>query len=333
MRAGMLESYELRSCTRKRYTPLMPTPALSINAISKTYPGKNDTSVHALDEVTLTVPQGEFFALLGPNGAGKTTLISILSGLVNKTSGTAQVCGIDIDRHPDRAKSNIGLVPQELNFNIFEKVIDIIIDQAGYYGIPRHQALPEADRLLKELGLWEKRDMKAETLSGGMKRRLMIARALVHGPKVLLLDEPTAGVDVELRRSMWDFLRALNQSGTTIILTTHYLEEAEQLCRRVAVINGGKIIEEGSVKGLLTKLKSTTLHLDTVEQLTEAAMQLLRGQPMERIDDHTLKLTLKSGETVNESFRKLSSVGIHVENIRSTGSRLEEVFLQLVEKP
>lgn len=327
------ESYKLRTCAKRLYTRHMPTPAISVSTVSKTYPGKGDTAVHALEEVSLSVPQGEFFALLGPNGAGKTTLISILSGLATKTSGLAEICGIDIDQHPERAKSMIGLVPQELNFNIFEKVIDIVTDQAGYYGIPKREAMPEADRLLKELGLWEKRNSKAETLSGGMKRRLMIARALVHKPKVLLLDEPTAGVDVELRRSMWDFLRELNESGTTIVLTTHYLEEAEQLCRRVAVINGGKIIEEGSVKGLLTKLKATTLQLDTVEPLTEAAMQLLRGQPLKRVDEHTLMLTLKAGETANETFRKLSSVGIHVENIRSTGSRLEEVFLQLVEKP
>jgi ABC-2 type transport system ATP-binding protein len=210
-------------------------------------------------------------------------------------------------------------------------VINIVLDQAGYYGITRAEALPYAETLLKDLGLWDKRDQQAQVLSGGMKRRLMIARALIHKPAVLLLDEPTAGVDVELRRSMWDFLRALNGGGTTILLTTHYLEEAEQLSRRVAIINKGDIIEQGSVKELLEKLHVVTLQLDTVEQLSEAVMQLLRGEPVEREDEHTLKLTLKPGETMNEIMRKLSSVGVHVKNVRTPGSRLEELFLQVIE--
>jgi len=306
--------------------------AIEITGLTKTYPTGKGTKTEALKGVSLTIPQGEFFSLLGPNGAGKTTLISILSGLARKTAGEVKVNGVSLDENPDMAKSFIGLVPQEFNFDIFAKVMNIVLDQAGFYGIPRADALPYAEELLKELGLWDKRDQQAQALSGGMKRRLMIARALVHKPAVLLLDEPTAGVDVELRRSMWDFLRALNASGTTILLTTHYLEEAEQLSRSVAIINGGDIIEQGSVQQLLSKLHYVTLLLDTEESLSEAIMQLLRGEPLERMEEHVLKLMLKPGESMNEVFRKLSSVGVHVRNVRTTGSRLEEVFLQLIEK-
>lgn len=311
--------------------------AIEIRDLVKTYtrekPKKGEpATVEALKGVSLSVDQGEFFALLGPNGAGKTTLISILCGLGKKTSGMVEVCGTSLDDDPDSVKSHIGIVPQEMNFSIFEKVIDIVVDQAGYYGLPKKDALPYAEELLKDLGLWEKRNDKAETLSGGMKRRLMIARALVHKPKVLLLDEPTAGVDVELRRSMWEFLKRLNAEGTTILLTTHYLEEAEQLCKRVAIINHGTVIEEGSVKELLTKLQITTLLLDVKEELTEAAMLLLRGEPLERVDEHTLKLTLKPGQAANDAFRKTSSIGLNIMNVRATGSRLEEVFMQLIEK-
>lgn len=308
------------------------TPAIEITGLKKTYKTGKGTSMEALKGVSLSIPKGEFFALLGPNGAGKTTLISILSGLANKTAGDASIGGVSIDKDPDTAKSFIGLVPQEFNFDIFAKISNIVLDQAGFYGIPRAEALPYAEKLLKDLGLWDKKDQQAQALSGGMKRRLMIARALVHKPQILLLDEPTAGVDVELRRQMWDFLRELNASGTTIVLTTHYLEEAEQLCRRVAIINKGEIIEQGSVKELLSKLHFVTLLLDTVEPLSEAAMQLLRGEPFTREDEHVLKLTLKPGEHVNEAFRKLSSVGIKVSNVRTTGSMLEEVFMQLIEK-
>ncbi len=309
------------------------TPAISVTGLKKTYSGgKKAGTTEALKGVSLSIPKGEFFALLGPNGAGKTTLISILSSLGRKTEGEVRIQGVSLDEDPDRAKSFIGFVPQEMNFDIFGKVLDIVVDQAGYYGIPRKEALPRAEELLTRLGLWEKRAQQAQALSGGMKRRLMIARALMHKPEVLLLDEPTAGVDVELRRSMWDFLRDLNASGTTILLTTHYLEEAEQLARRVAIINHGEIIEQGSVQELLAKLHFVTLLLDTHEQLSEASMQLLRGEPLERVDDHTLKLTLKPGETLNEVFRKLSSVGIQVKNVRTTGSMLEEVFMQLIEK-
>ncbi len=316
----------------QKMTPDTGSPAISITGLKKTYASKKKQTTEALKGVSLSIPKGGFFALLGPNGAGKTTLISILSSLGRKTEGEVLVNGVSIDENPDLAKTFIGLVPQEMNFNIFEKVLEIVLDQAGYYGITRKDALPHAQELLTRLGLWEKRAQPAQTLSGGMKRRLMIARALIHKPEVLLLDEPTAGVDVELRRSMWDFLRALNASGTTILLTTHYLEEAEQLARRVAIINNGEIIEQGSVQELLSKLKFVTLLLDTHEPLSEAVMQLLRGAPLERIDEHTLKLTLKPGENLNDVFRKLSTVGLQVKNVRTTGSMLEEVFLQLTEQ-
>jgi len=301
--------------------------ALKIQDVKKTY----DTGTVALKGVSLEIAEGEFFGLLGPNGAGKSTLISILSGLALKTEGVVEVAGISLDTDPDRARSYIGLVPQEFNFNIFEKVEDIVLDQAGYYGIPRSEAKARVEKVLTQLGLWEKRASKAMEISGGMKRRLMIARALVHEPKILLLDEPTAGVDVELRRGMWDFLRELNQSGTTIVLTTHYLEEVEILCKRLAIINKGEIIEEGGVKELISKLNFVTLLLDTVEPLTEAAMVLLRGLKVKKVDDTTLELTLNPGETVNDAFRKISSTGIQVTNIRNSGSRLEEVFVNLIE--
>lgn len=307
--------------------------AIEVKEVRKVYAkdGKQEPTV-ALKGVSLAIEQGEFFALLGPNGAGKSSLIGILSGLVNKTEGRASICGVDIDSHPDTAKSFIGLVPQEMNFNIFSKVIDIVVAQAGYYGIARKEALPRAEKVLKDLGLWEKKDAKAQSLSGGMKRRLLIARALVHEPKVLLLDEPTAGVDVELRRGMWDFLRELNASGTTIVLTTHYLEEAELLCRRVAIINKGDIIEQGSVKQLLSKLNYVTLTLDSIEPIKDAALVLLREMKLKRIDENTLELTLSPGETVNDAMRKISSAGIQVSNIRNAGSRLEEVFMNLINK-
>ena len=308
-------------------------PAILVKDLRKVYAkdGKTAGTV-ALKGISLEIPKGSFFALLGPNGAGKTTLIGIISGLVRKTEGEAHVAGISIDEHPDRAKAKIGLVPQEFNFNIFEKVIDIVVDQAGYYGMPRKEALPRAEQVLKDLGLWEKRNAKSQSLSGGMKRRLMIARALVHEPEILLLDEPTAGVDVELRRGMWDFLRELNQKGTTIVLTTHYLEEAELLASRVAIINGGEIIEEGTVKGLLTKLNFVTLLLDATEPVKDAALVLLRDLNVERVDENTLKLTLKPGETVNDAIRKIGATGIQIANIRNSGSRLEEVFVNLIEK-
>ncbi len=314
-------------------------PALKIEHLRKVYAprtgskkGEVVTGHEALKNVSLTVPAGEFFAFLGPNGAGKSTLIGILSGLVVKTSGTAEVCGVSIDENPEKAKSFIGLVPQEFNLNWFETSLEIIVNQAGYYGIPRKDVLPRAEQLLKDLGLWEKRHDQSRTLSGGMKRRLMIARALIHEPQVLLLDEPTAGVDVELRREMWEYLRKLNEAGTTIILTTHYLEEAEQLCREVAIINHGTIIKQGTVKSLLTNINFVTLLLDTVAPVSSAEMTLVRDYPITKIDDNTLELKLAPGQTVNDSIRKLTAVGVQIANIRNTGSRLEEVFINLIEK-
>ena len=309
------------------------TPAVRIEGLKKVYPGdKKQPPVEALKGVSLTIKEGEFLALLGPNGAGKTTLIGILSGLVNKSEGTIEVFGVDATLHPDKAKSFIGLVPQEMNFDIFEKVINVVVTQAGYYGMPRAEALVKAEEILKELGLWDKKDAQAQHLSGGMKRRLLIARALVHEPKVLLLDEPTAGVDVELRRGMWDFLRKLSAGGTTIVLTTHYLEEAELLASRVAIINHGTIIEEGTVKELITKLNYVTLTLDTTEPVKDAALVLLRDMNVKRLDDDTLELTLSPGQTVNEAIRKISATGIQIANVRNAGSRLEEIFVNLIKK-
>lgn len=247
---------------------MLETPALTITDLRKRY----DTGTEALKGVTLTIPAGEFFALLGPNGAGKTTIIGILSGLTVKTSGHVEVFGTSIDTNADKAKTYIGLVPQEFNFNIFEKVIDIITIQAGYYGIPRHEALKNAEPLLKELGLWEKRNEPSQRLSGGMKRRLMIARALIHKPKLLILDEPTAGVDIEMRLGMWNFLRRMNAEGTTIILTTHYLEEAEQLCRTVAIINKGQVRLHEPMQELLAangKEKLENIYLNIIQESKE----------------------------------------------------------------
>ena len=303
------------------------TPAIRIENLRKIY-GKD---VEALKDVSLTVEEGEFFALLGPNGAGKSTIISILAGLTLKTSGTVEVCGVSIDKDVDKAKSFIGLVPQEFNFNLFETVQDIILNQAGYYGIPRHQALARANELIENLGLADKRNVQAMKLSGGMKRRLMIARSLIHEPRVLILDEPTAGVDVELRRGMWEFLRELNANGTTIVLTTHYLEEAEQLCREVAIINHGDIIKKGSVASLLKDMHSLTLLIDTVAPLRLADMELLRGYPIKKVEDNTLELTLMHDEPANDALRKIASIGVQISNIRNTGSRLEEVFINLIE--
>jgi ABC-2 type transport system ATP-binding protein len=303
-------------------------PAIKIEGLKKVY----DTGTEALKGVSLTIPQGEFFGFLGPNGAGKTTLISIVSGLATKTAGTVEINGLSMDTHPDKVKSFIGLVPQEFNFNIFEKVEDIVVDQAGYYGIPRAEAKQRAEKVLTQLGLWDKRASTAMEISGGMKRRLLIARALVHEPKILLLDEPTAGVDVELRRGMWDFLREINAAGTTIVLTTHYLEEVEILCRTVAIMNKGEIIEEGGVKELISKLNYVTLLLDTTEPLIEAKLVLLRGLNIKKVDDTTLELTLNPGETMNDAFRKISATGIQIANVRNSGSRLEEVFVNLIKK-
>jgi ABC-2 type transport system ATP-binding protein len=302
--------------------------ALSTEALRKVY----GNGVEALKGVDLTVEQGDFFALLGPNGAGKTTLIGIVSGLVNKTGGSVSVYGYDTERDPVRAKSSLGLVPQEFNFNIFERVEDIVVNQAGYYGVPRAEACREAEKLLKQLDLWEKRHDPSRALSGGMKRRLMIARALVHKPKLLILDEPTAGVDVELRRSMWDFLRELNASGVTIILTTHYLEEAEQLCRNIAIINGGQIVERGSIKGLLGRMQRETFVADVFGTLEEGMVSSLKDFDAKLIDDNTLEVTVENGRTLHDAVLALDRLGLKIRSMRNKSNRLEEFFVHLTQK-
>ena len=302
--------------------------ALSVKQLNKTYA----SGVKALDDVDLFVEEGDFFGLLGQNGAGKSTLINIVSGLVNKTSGTVHIFEHDFDREIERAKSCIGIVPQEFNFNIFEKVEDIIVNQAGYYGIAREEAKRSAEALLKQLELWEKKDQTARMLSGGMKRRLMIARALVHHPKLLILDEPTAGVDVELRRSMWEFLQKLNDEGMTIILTTHYLEEAEQLCRNLAIINQGKIIERGSVKDLLGKLSQETFVLDAYEPVEEKLLRDLQAFGAKTVDANTIEASITKGRSLNELMLALDKEGIRIRSMRGKTNRLEELFVNLTHK-
>ncbi|TDJ67070.1 MAG: ABC transporter ATP-binding protein [Proteobacteria bacterium] len=299
--------------------------ALEIRDLTKTY----RSGIRALDGINLTVDEGEFFALLGPNGAGKSTTLGIISSLVNKTSGAVKIFGIDIDRDFAKAKFHIGLVPQELNFSQFESVYEIVLNQAGYYGIPRRAARENTDRYLNQLGLWDKREQPSRALSGGMKRRLMIARALVHEPKLLILDEPTAGVDVALRRSMWDFLRELNAAGTTIILTTHYLEEAEKLCRNIAIINQGKIIENTSMKALLAKLHAEIFVLDLVKPLAKAPM----GSAFEfhLTDQTTLEVMVYNDQIVNDLYQFLSAHSIQVSSMRGKANRLEELFVNLVQ--
>ena len=301
------------------------THALDISALRKTYRSGHE----ALQGIDLQVAQGDFFALLGPNGAGKSTTIGIITALVNKSSGTVQVFGHDIDREPMAARRCIGLVPQEFNFNQFEPVIEIVVNQAGYYGVPKAQALQRAETYLRQLGLWDKRHTLARNLSGGMKRRLMIARALAHEPKLLILDEPTAGVDIELRRSMWKFLREVNEQGTTIILTTHYLEEAENLCRNVAIIDAGQIVAHTSIKTLLNQLNSETVVLDLKEPLTHAPH--LDGYGSCLSDGNTLEVEIPRAEGINRLFQLLSAQGIEVVSLRNKSNRLEELFLRLVE--
>ena len=290
------------------------------------------SGVVALHGIDLVVPEGEFFGLLGPNGAGKTTIISIITGIVNKTGGTVKIFGTDIDTDASLAKSQVGVVPQEFNFNIFDKVIDIVVDQAGYYGISRAVASPRAEKYLKLLGLWEKRNEPSRMLSGGMKRRLMIVRALIHEPKLLILDEPTAGVDIELRREMWDFLRTLNASGKTIILTTHYLEEAEQLCRSIAIINKGDIVEHGSVKDLLGKMTTETFIFNLENPLSEATEKLMADASMKKVDADTIEVTVQNGETLGDAVTALDRIGIRVRSMRNKSNRLEELFLDVTKK-
>jgi ABC-2 type transport system ATP-binding protein len=300
--------------------------ALSVHGLTKTY--KN--GVQALKGIDLEVEQGDFFALLGPNGAGKTTLIGIMTSLVTKTAGEATVFGHDIDRDLEAAKACIGVVPQELNFNMFETPETIVVNQAGFYGIPRAEARRRAEHYLKQLQLWDKRDKASRSLSGGMKRRLMIARALMHEPRLLILDEPTAGVDIEIRRSMWDFLRDINRRGTTIILTTHYLEEAETLCRDIAIIDGGRIVERDRMSSLLLRLHTETFVLNTSAPL--AAAPRLDGYPVRLTDDHTLEVEVSKEQNLNDLFGRLSQLGIEVVSMRNKVNRLEEIFMRLVDK-
>lgn len=304
--------------------------ALSIRGLTKTYKGGHV----ALKGIDLDVEAGDFFALLGPNGAGKSTTIGIISSLVNKTSGTVSVFGFDLDTQLTDLKRQIGLVPQEFNFNQFETVQQIVVNQAGYYGVPRDVAKQRAEKYLKQLSLWDKRNSPARNLSGGMKRRLMIARALLHEPRLLILDEPTAGVDIELRRSMWDYLEAINRQGITIILTTHYLEEAESLCRNVAIIDQGTIIENTSIKRLLATLSRETFILDfepTADVSVVAGIQL-EGFQWRVIDDHSIEIDVEKSQGLNRVFEQLSAQQIKVLSMRNKANRLEELFVDLVEK-
>jgi ABC-2 type transport system ATP-binding protein len=298
--------------------------ALIIQELTKKYAN----GVVALKGIDLEVEQGDFFGLLGPNGAGKSTTIGIVASLVNKSSGKVSIFGHDLDQEPEMAKTQLGLVPQEFNFNVFEKVIDILTSQAGYYGIPYKVARERAEYYLKKLGLWEKAFDSARHLSGGLKRRLMIIRGLIHSPKLLILDEPTAGVDIELRRATWNFLREINEQGTTIILTTHYLEEAESLCKRVAIINHGEIVENMRVKQLLAQLDQESLVLDLKEPL--ASLPYVPGFQCQLIDEKTMEVSFHRKATLNQLFSALSAVGCEVISMRNKTNRLEEFFLNRV---
>ncbi len=305
--------------------PAGAAKALSVRGLIKTY----GTGVQALKGIDLDVEEGAFFGLLGPNGAGKTTLIGIITSLVNKTSGTIEIFGHSVDTELEKAKSCIGVVPQEINFNQFEKVIDIVINQAGYYGVPRRLARQRAEMYLKQLSLWDKREEISRNLSGGMKRRLMIARALMHEPRLLILDEPTAGVDIEIRRSMWAFLRRINREGTTIILTTHYLEEAESLCRDIGIIDHGEIVERGRIRDLLNTLNSETFVLNLREPLRDAPA--LNGYPIQQVDETTLEVEIDKRHGINSLFELLSRQNVQVLSMRNKVNRLEELFMRLTE--
>ncbi|MBQ4862668.1 ABC transporter ATP-binding protein [Pseudoalteromonas sp. MMG013] len=301
------------------------TVALDIKGLKKVY--KN--GVEAVKGIDLQVEQGDFFALLGPNGAGKSTTIGVIASLVNKTAGDVQVFGHSIDTALEDAKAELGLVPQEFNFSQFETLSQILVNQAGYYGVPRQEAHKRADKYLAQLGLLEKKDKQARTLSGGMKRRLMIARALMHEPKLLILDEPTAGVDIELRRSMWTFLREINEQGVTIILTTHYLEEAELLCKNIAIIDQGVIVENTTIKALLAKLDKETFVLDLKMPVQPVDID---GYPFNLTDEHTLEVEVKKSQSLNEVFAQLSAQGNTVLSMRNKANRLEELFVGLLEQ-
>ena len=303
------------------------TRALVVEDLRKTYAG----NIEALKGVSLEVADGDFFALLGPNGAGKSTLIGILTGLVNKSSGKVSVYGHDIDSQVSAVKSCLGVVPQEFNFNVFESVLNTVIFQAGYYGIPRSVALPRAEKLLTELSLWDKRDQPGRNLSGGMKRRLMLARALVNQPRLLILDEPTAGLDIELRRSLWDFLINLNAAGTTIILTTHYLEEAEHLCRNVAIIDEGKLLMSQPVQEFLKKLETQSLVFELTQDC-DAVPELGAGLTGKLIDSRRLEIRVSRDVTFNEVFHRLEKAGLTVEGLRNKSNRIEELFIDLTGK-
>ena len=305
-----------------------PAPALSISGLRKTY----DNGVEALKGVSLDVAPGDFYALLGPNGAGKSTLIGIVSSLVNKTAGTVRVSGIDLDADRDAAMRQIGLVPQELNFNMFEKPLDICVNYAGFYGIPRREALQRAEAVLKDAHLWDKADKMSRTLSGGMKRRLMIARAMMTAPRLLILDEPTAGVDIEIRRGMWKTLKEINAAGTTIILTTHYLEEAESLCRNLAIIDRGTIVEQGPMKSLLAKLDVEGFLFDIDGSLPQA-LPTIEGATLLAADDHTLDLDMPRAMDLNRVFAAFADAGIRVRSMRTKSNRLEELFVRMTSKP
>ncbi|SFT54589.1 ABC transporter ATP-binding protein [Halomonas saccharevitans] len=304
----------------------MAEPALSIRGLTKVY----GNGFEALKGIDLDVAQGDFYALLGPNGAGKSTTLGVVCSLVQKTAGKITIFGIDVDTDFARAKYHLGVVPQEFNFSQFEKVIDIVLAQAGYYGMSRREALPRAEQLLRDLSLWDKRNGPARMLSGGMKRRLMIARALMHRPKLLILDEPTAGVDIELRRSMWEYMRRINrEEGVTIILTTHYLEEAESLCRRVGIINHGEIVRDTSVRELLAELDTETFLLDLAHPV--AAAPEVEGFEISRVDDAQLAVVVHRGQRLNDVFAALSEQGMQVMSMRNRANRLEEMFVSMVE--
>ncbi len=302
-----------------------PLDALAISQLRKTYPN----GVEALKGIDLTVRQGDFFALLGPNGAGKTTAIGIITSLVKKTAGGIDVFGYDLDRQPEIVKSCIGVVPQEINLNLFERNDLTLINQAGYYGVPRRLAKQRAEKYLKALHLWDKRHESARTLSGGMKRRLMIARALVHEPRLLILDEPTAGVDIEIRRSMWDLMREINAAGVTIILTTHYLEEAESLCRNVAIIDEGRIIENDAVANVVRKLQREVFVLTLEQSLSEAPV--LDDYVVRLRNEHEVEVEVDRGQGLNRLFQRLTEQSLTVASMRTKTNRLEELFIRLVE--
>ena len=303
----------------------MAMDALVLKDLRKTYPN----GVEALKGIDLTVREGDFFALLGPNGAGKTTAIGIITSLVRKTSGSVSVFGYDLDREREAAKSCIGIVPQEVNLNMFERNDNTLINQAGYYGVPKAVARARTEKYLRALHLWDRRHDIARSLSGGMKRRLMIARALVHEPRLLILDEPTAGVDIEIRRSMWEFMREINAAGVTIILTTHYLEEAESLCRNIAIIDDGRIIENDSMTNVISKLQREAFVLSFEQALTTAPQ--LDGYAVKLRNDHEIEVEVAKGQGLNRMFMELSAQSLRVSSMRTKTNRLEELFMRLVE--